>query len=209
MAATPPTPRPRGYFAIGVERLSKPGNLGNLVRSAHAFGASFFFTFNAHYRLQGAHSDTSDAGSHVPFYAWDSIADMRLPQGCDLIGVEFLDSAIDLPSFHHPGRAAYVLGPEAGSLSPQMRARCTSFIRIPTAFCLNVAMAGAIVMYDRVRMLGAFPPRPVSALDLPAPAATGADGPAPSYAHSRMTPGAGAARPARVRQRRPGAKRRP
>ena len=34
----------RGYFAIGVEGLSKPMNFGNLVRSAHAFGASFFFT---------------------------------------------------------------------------------------------------------------------------------------------------------------------
>ena len=34
----------RGYFAIGAERISKPMNLGNLLRSAHAFGASFFFT---------------------------------------------------------------------------------------------------------------------------------------------------------------------
>ncbi|MEE8144119.1 MAG: TrmH family RNA methyltransferase, partial [Kiloniellales bacterium] len=33
----------RGYFAIGVEGISKPMNLGNLLRSAHAFGASFFF----------------------------------------------------------------------------------------------------------------------------------------------------------------------
>ena len=34
----------RGYFGIGVEGISKPMNLGNLLRSAHAFGASFFFT---------------------------------------------------------------------------------------------------------------------------------------------------------------------
>ena len=34
----------RGYFAMGVEGISKPLNLGNLIRSAHAFGASFFFT---------------------------------------------------------------------------------------------------------------------------------------------------------------------
>ena len=40
-------PTPRGYFAIGVEGISKPVNLGNLPRSAHAFGASFVFTIAA------------------------------------------------------------------------------------------------------------------------------------------------------------------
>ena len=39
----------RGYFGIGVERVSKPMNVGNLFRTAHAFGASFVFTVNAHY----------------------------------------------------------------------------------------------------------------------------------------------------------------
>jgi hypothetical protein len=34
-------------------------------------------------------------------------------------------------------------------------------VRIPTSFCVNLAMAGAIVMYDRVRSLGRFPPRPL------------------------------------------------
>jgi len=182
------TTRPRGYFAIGAERISKPGNLGNLVRSAHAFGASFFFTVDAHYRLQGAHSDTSDAGSNIPFYDWDSVDDMLLPKGCELVGVELLDESIDLPSFHHPKRAAYVLGPEAGSLSPQMRERCTSFVRIPTAFCVNVAMAGAIVMYDRIRMLGNFPARPVSSIGMPEAGSP----PVASYAGTR--PGSGDAR---------------
>ena len=40
-------PTPRGYFAIGAERSSKALNLGNLMRSAHAFGASFTFTIGA------------------------------------------------------------------------------------------------------------------------------------------------------------------
>ena len=54
-----------------------------------------------------------------------------------------------------------MLGPERGSLSPELLARCDYVVRIPTSFCVNVAMAGAIVMYDRVRLLGRFPPRPV------------------------------------------------
>ena len=38
----------RGYFGIGAEGISKPMNLGNLIRSAHAFGASFVFLVDAH-----------------------------------------------------------------------------------------------------------------------------------------------------------------
>ena len=37
-------PAARGYFAIGAERISKALNLGNIMRSAHGFGASFTFT---------------------------------------------------------------------------------------------------------------------------------------------------------------------
>ena len=51
----------RGYFGIGVQRLSKPMNAGNLFRSAHAFGASFAFTIDSDLPLRGAGSDTSNA----------------------------------------------------------------------------------------------------------------------------------------------------
>ncbi|MCB1548142.1 MAG: RNA methyltransferase [Hyphomicrobiaceae bacterium] len=151
----------RGYFAIGVERISKQLNLGNLVRSAHGFGASFVFTIGAHYKAVEARADTSKATSHVPLYHWQSVSELALPVGCRLVGVELLDEAIDLPSFRHPLKAAYVLGPERGSLSPELVARCDYVVKIPTAFCVNVAMAGAIVMYDRVRCLGRYPERPV------------------------------------------------
>jgi tRNA G18 (ribose-2'-O)-methylase SpoU len=152
----------RGFFAIGVERISKPMNVGNLVRSAHAFGASFFFTIGAEYRAAEARSDTSKAPEHMPVYHWASIAEMVLPQGCALVGVELTDDAIELPSFGHPLRAAYVLGPERGSLSPAMLSRCRYVIKIPTTFCINVATAGAIVMYDRVKTLGHHAPRPIT-----------------------------------------------
>ena len=90
-----------------------------------------------------------------------SVADMALPQGCKLVGVELLDDAIDLPSFRHPLRAAYVLGPEQGSLSPELVARCSYVVKIPTSFCINVATAGAIVMYDRMRTMARFADRPL------------------------------------------------
>lgn len=151
----------KGYFAIGIEGASKPMNMGNLVRSAHAFGAAFVFTINAHYRLRDARSDTSRTQNEVPWYDWDTPEDMLLPKKCQIVGVELLDDAIDLPSFTHPRCAAYVMGPERGDLSNEMREKCAHIIRIPTRFCVNVQIAGAIVMYDRLQTLGRFEPRPI------------------------------------------------
>jgi len=152
----------RGFFAIGVERLSKPMNIGNLMRTAHGFGASFFFTVDAHDKLRNIKSDTSKAPGHLPYYRWDSVDDMTLPQGCRLVGVELLEEAIEMPSFRHPFQAAYVLGPERGELSGPMLSRCDHIVKIPTQFCINVAIAGAIVMYDRALSLGRFADRPIA-----------------------------------------------
>jgi tRNA G18 (ribose-2'-O)-methylase SpoU len=163
---TPPPPswppRPRGYFAIGAERMSKSLNLGNLMRSAHAFGASFTFTIGASYQALEAYADTSKTQSHLPHYNWRGLEELALPQGAKLVGIELVEGAIDLPSFHHPMRAAYVLGPERGSLSEPLLARCDHVVKIPTSFCVNVAMAGAIVMYDRVKSLARFAERPLA-----------------------------------------------
>lgn len=154
----------RGYFAIGAEGLSKRMNLGTLMRSAHAFGANFFFTVDAANNLRKAPaSDTSKSPGHLPLFSWESVDTMELPRGCQLVGIELTDDAIELPSFGHPLQAAYVLGPERGSLSPEMLARCDHVIKIPTKFCINVSMAGAIVMYDRHRALGRYADRSITA----------------------------------------------
>jgi tRNA G18 (ribose-2'-O)-methylase SpoU len=155
-------PTARGYFAIGVEGISKAVNLGNLLRSAHAFGANFVFTIGADERALQMQADTSKSWAHLPVYHWRSLGELKLPKGCSLVGVEILDEAHDLPSFPHPLRAAYVLGPERGALTPELAARCRHLVRIPAAFSLNLATAGAIVMYDRLRSLGRFGSRPVA-----------------------------------------------
>lgn len=152
----------RGYFAVGVEHVSKAMNVGNLFRSAHAFGGSFVFTVAADYaRREGARADTSDTPGRLPFYSFPDIESMRLPEGCELVGVELLDDAVELPSFRHPRCAAYVFGPERGGLSAAMLARCAHVVKIPTRFSVNVGMAGVIVMYDRLISLGRFPRRPL------------------------------------------------
>ena len=88
---------------------------------------------------------------------------MKLPDHCQLVGIELIDGAVELPTFKHPVQAAYVLGLEKGKLSAEMLDRCDNVIKIPTSFCINVATAGAIVMYDRVVSLGASANAPPSA----------------------------------------------
>jgi tRNA G18 (ribose-2'-O)-methylase SpoU len=152
----------RGYFSVGVEGISKGFNLGNLVRTAHSFGASSFFTIDASVSYaEVKSSDTSHADIHLPFYAYKNLGEFILPKECALVGVELLDEAVDLPSFRHPMRAAYVLGPEKGNLSPALVKRCHHIVKIPAKFCVNVGIAGALVIYDRMVSLGNYAERPV------------------------------------------------
>lgn len=153
----------RGYFGIGSERISKAMNLGAVLRTAHAFNASFAFSIKAHHKAREVNlADTSKSDTHLPLYEWATLDDMRLPKGCVLVGVELDDRAVDLPSFRHPLNAAYLLGPEKGSLSPEASALCTHLVKIPTRFCVNLSVAAAMVMYDRMISMGGYPPRPVS-----------------------------------------------
>jgi tRNA G18 (ribose-2'-O)-methylase SpoU len=174
--AKAPNLKARGYFGIGVEGISKSANVGALLRTAHAFGAAFCFTVGAGWDArEGRLADTADTPGHVPLWRFPAIEQLGLPQGCVLVGVELLDSATDLPSFRHPLNAAYVLGPERSGLSPAMLARCRHIVRVPTRFSLNLSVAGALVLYDRLLQHGRFAERAVSSAGQPgaAPARSG------------------------------------
>lgn len=152
----------RGYFAIGVEGISKEQNVGTIARSAHSFGASFFFTIDPSVDVKRfRESDTSSAFDHIPYYEYSSPQELDLPKDCTLVGIEFTEESVDLPSFRHPSRAAYVLGPEMGNLSPEIVAQCDHVVKIPMKFCVNVGVAAAICMYDRMICMGRFAERPV------------------------------------------------
>ena len=136
---------------------------GHLVRIAHAFDASFFFSIAPRLKLSDAQSDTSRAQGALPFYNFAKPDDLRLPIGCRLVGVEITDDAVELPRFRHPMRAAYVFGAERMSLSPKVLKACAFVVKIPTRFSINVGMAGAIVLYDRLVSLGGYGARAVKA----------------------------------------------
>ena len=139
----------RGYFGIGIEHSKTEQNIGTLFRSAVVFGASFIFTVGRRYRRQC--SDTTKGYRHMPLFHFAEIGDLlwHLPYGCPLIGIELHEEATMLKDYAHRERACYLLGAEDHGLTGEAIDACHELIILPGRFCLNVATAGSIVMYDR------------------------------------------------------------
>ena len=141
----------RGYFGIGIYQPKTSDNIGTLWRSALNFGASFLFTIGTRCMINQP-SDTVSAHKHIPFYVYpdfESFANV-LPNGCRLVGIEQTNNSQCLSSFDHHERSVYILGSEDNGLAEKIIPYCTGgIIHIDTPFCLNVAVAGSIVMYDR------------------------------------------------------------
>lgn len=144
----------RGYFGIGTVNMKTKVNYGTLFRSARCFGADFIFLIGRRFKKQC--SDTMRSERHMPLFEYPTPEDFlnHIPYGCQPIGVEITDNARWLPEFQHPERAVYILGPEDGDLPHVLLDRCVSVLQIPTSYCLNVAVAGSIVLYDRISKNG-------------------------------------------------------
>jgi tRNA(Leu) C34 or U34 (ribose-2'-O)-methylase TrmL len=139
----------RGYCGIGIFRGKTEANVGTLWRSAFCLGADFIFTIGARYKKQS--SDTAQAYRHIPLWEFADFEDFRnhIPYDCQLIGVELCEQAKSLERFTHPERAIYLLGPEDGSLPMAVIDLCQHIVKFSSSYCLNVASAGTVVLYDR------------------------------------------------------------
>lgn len=140
--------RSRGYFGIGVYHIKTKMNLGTLWRSAFNFGASFIFTIGRRYEKQA--SDTIKTIKHIPLYEYLTYEDFykAMPKDCILTMIEQAEGAKNLKDFKHPERTIYLLGAEDHGL-PERIMKGHPKVFIDTPMCLNVAVSGSIVMYDR------------------------------------------------------------
>ena len=140
----------RGYFGIGIENTKTVMNIGTLWRSANLMGADFIFTIGARYKKQP--SDTLKTWRHIPLYTYDTFEDFykHIPYDCRLIGVELDEGAIPIKEYVHPERCIYLLGAEDHGLTKKAQERCHNLVVLPGRMSMNVAVAGSIVMYDRL-----------------------------------------------------------
>ncbi|MCP4119110.1 MAG: RNA methyltransferase [Desulfobacteraceae bacterium] len=139
-----------GFYGIGLMHSVKEMNIGTLWRSAYILGASFIFTIGNRYRHQPG--DVTRTWTKIPLYHYDDFDGFysNLPHDTRLVGVEMEEGAVELNQFDHPQRAVYLLGNEQLGLAPGVVSRCHALVKLPGEFSLNVAVAGSMVMYDRV-----------------------------------------------------------
>ena len=144
----------RGYFEIGIFHGKTPANVGTLWRSAYQMGASGIFTIGRRYPKQA--SDTVQAYRHIPLREYATFEDFiaAQPYDCPLVGVEM--GGKTLTRFTHPERAIYLLGAEDHGLPHEVMARCHRSVSLPSVRVnsYNVAVAGSLVMYDRMTKRG-------------------------------------------------------
>ena len=138
---------------LALWRLSDPGNLGTLLRTADAFGAAVVLS-------PGCADPTSpkalraSVGSiwRVPLGTWDDIRGQRV--------------ALEAHAAHALGRSTsvpvcFLLGAEREGLPPEVERDVDAWIPITGAESLNVAVSGAIALYEwrRQTQTESSPPR--------------------------------------------------
>jgi RNA methyltransferase, TrmH family len=157
VATTPHPPRVIGVYrradlpaweerdaTLALWRLADPGNLGTLIRTADAFGAAVALS-------DGCADPTSpkalraSAGSiwRVPLGSWDDVGGTRVALVAH--GGEPLGS-LDLS-----GRVTFLLGAEREGLPAEVERDLDAWIPIAGAESLNVAVSGAVALYERQR----------------------------------------------------------
>ena len=141
-----------GYFGIGIVGGKNEANQGTLWRSAYQLGAAFTYTVGA--RFEKSSSDTTKTWTNLPMYShdnWNAFA-ASAPYDAAWVAVEM--GGAPLATFHHPDRAVYVLGSEDNGLNSSVLRACAHVVELPAEVgrgaSFNVAVAGSLVMYDRL-----------------------------------------------------------
>lgn len=115
------------------------------------YDAAFMFAIGTRCGFEEA-SNTPRVERHIPLYLYPTFEDFArvIPNGARLVGIEQTENSFPLETYAHPERAIYLLGAEDEGLPKEVFEYCRGgVVSISTKRCLNVAVAGSIVMYDR------------------------------------------------------------
>ena len=150
----------RGFAAVGLHMPKTPDNVGSVLRAAHCYGAALVAQTGKRYH--SSRTDTMKAYRHLPLLNVDDLFSV-VPADCTPVAVDILYGARSLVNYTHPERAFYIFGPEDGTLGVEIVNRCRDKVFVPTAFCMNLAAAVNVVLYDRaakeLRLAAAQPNR--------------------------------------------------
>jgi TrmH family RNA methyltransferase len=146
-----------GGFVVVLDGVRDPGNAGTLIRAADAVGADAVVFGRGSVDPYNPKTVRSTMGSlfHLPVIEGD-LAEL-LPEakrrGARIVGAS-LDARVTCYEFDWRPACWLVLGNESNGLSPAVSALVDEHVLIPMrgqAESLNVAMAGAVLMYEAMR----------------------------------------------------------
>jgi tRNA(Leu) C34 or U34 (ribose-2'-O)-methylase TrmL len=140
-----------GYFGIGILQPKTEQNVGTLWRSAFQLGASVLYTIGGRYKTSS--SDTLNVPARIPMIElddWSSFAEWAAPKGAVWVAIEM--GGIPLKEFKHPRNAIYILGSEDHGVPKSILRNCREVVSLESEQygSYNVAVAGSLVMYDRM-----------------------------------------------------------
>lgn len=136
-----------------LDELGDPGNVGTLIRSADAAGASGIVLTSGSADAWSPKVVRSSAGSvfHLPPQSSTGIELVQLLKSQKVpIVAAVAHEGEDCFRFRWPSRCALVLGHETRGISEELEAAATARVTIPMfgkAESLNVASAGAVLLY--------------------------------------------------------------
>jgi TrmH family RNA methyltransferase len=140
-------------IAVG---LQDPGNLGTLVRSAEAFGATGVLTTSGTVSAWNQKAIRASAGSvfRVPIAAATPEAMETLEQQGVKLLAAMKDDAMPIDEASLTGAIAFLIGNEGAGLSEGWLAMADERVTIPSPGAvesLNAAVAGSLLLYEASR----------------------------------------------------------
>lgn len=144
------TSLPKCFLVI--HSVSKRHNVGNLLRSATAFGvAEVCIIGSKQFNTFGSQG----ACDYVTIKSFPTLKEcchhLKVNEGCEIIGVEIMEGAKLVESHPFSGPTAFILGNEGSGLSEAQMRHCDSFTYInqygPGTASLNVYVAASIVLH--------------------------------------------------------------
>ena len=140
-----------GYFGIAILNPKTCENVGTLWRSAYQLNASIIYTIGSRYKVSS--TDTLNVPNRIPLLElndWTTFVETASPKGCVWVSIEM--GGTPLSEFEHPKNAVYILGSEDHGVPKSVLRGCREVVSLEGVNygSYNVAVAGSIVMYDRM-----------------------------------------------------------
>jgi tRNA(Leu) C34 or U34 (ribose-2'-O)-methylase TrmL len=131
-----------------------PHNVGAVVRAASCFGVPEVLVTGTRVELEGRDGYRLPREERMRGrYRVDIRHSIRpiddLAPGVTPVAVELVPGAENMLWFEHPDSAAYVFGPEDGTLDRAIRRLCHRVVALPTQHCTNLSAAVYLTLYDR------------------------------------------------------------